>query len=892
MTFGWADSPCNPAPICKWVPILLILATLTATPLFATVDPGEIIPSSVYVSISSTFDPVNGYTVTFYWQTVDPGNSIVIIENDLNYAGDDNSPSRQIVQNEFTTNHVVAVDHFPAYSLYSLWGYYVATTVRSQCPTAKQAVCTRTATYPGPATPYCSNPPAPGCGGFYLTFGLATDPTNPDGPLAFTMWPVGGQNVYQGDPTQSPACTPTSKGSRECNDLYAVLQANLMSGSPQALVYMENPMITNLDTGQVVTDNSITAQYLCDLDAPSNPPPQNWDGNYNPQTEACYNGTLYSSNTTLRLRVNSQAVPGHYQFAGTFQGQLNGMDSGNSTAVTYNFTVLPTASFTPTPPSSFPAIPALSTWQNNMVNFHAPAQSANADFWCTNTIDTNPWWSLDNGNFSGHFDLPVGWYFEAWNYDGGRVYQQVSDYDQYIIQQYKSTDPDEWHRCIELAMEPYKDTDLGTGGAFAGEPNMFPYGMAMNYFRTGDTTYQTAVHKLAHNRAYNLYYSGTVYAESIRVSAYLMDDRLADEMVGYPRNTAFLPRSVDVMLGYLDQSYNLSFSNPNQQEYDIHPFMVGLAMEALITDYELDLAEGNTPDPRIPLEIKKTLDWLQATQYIPATYTLAYGAYDIPKNPNLVAGTLFDATELNDLVATAYAWYWSKTGDNTYLTEGDTLFSHVWDSAGGQNGGGDGGWTWSVKEYNQVYKWSFDYVRWRSGQNPDGTSPAIETVLPAANPFTGPWPDYSTPVQFTWLANNGNDVPGVEPNVGNVNVSDTTATIFLNVFKPNTMMTVYYGTEAPTLCNPTNQQLPYCMQAYPNFGFLAMLQASYDNQSQTVVSVQDQGALNQGITNIYDESVTITGLTPNTMYHWRPLTTDASGNQAAYQDQTFTTLSQ
>ena len=75
-------------------------------------------------------------------------------------------------------------------------------------------------------------------------------------------------------------------------------------------------------------------------------------------------------------------------------------------------------------------------------------------------------------------------------------------------------------------------------------------------------------------------------------------------------------RQVDVMLGYLDQTYNLDFSNPNQQSYDIHPFTVGTAMEALINYYELDLAEGNVPDARIPLEIKKVLDWWQAKQYI------------------------------------------------------------------------------------------------------------------------------------------------------------------------------------------------------------------------------------------------------------------------------------
>jgi hypothetical protein len=565
--------------------------------------------------------------------------------------------------------------------------------------------------------------------------------------------------------------------------------------------------------------------------------------------------------------------------------------------MTYNFTVLPTASFTATPPTTFPAIPGRTTWETNMVNFNGPAGSDNADFWCTNVTDTNPWWSLDNGNFSGYMDIPAGWYFEAWNYDGGRVYQQVLDYDAYHQMQYKSTDPDEWHRCTELAMEPYKDTVIGTNGGFAQEPNQFPFGMAMYYMRTGDTTYQDAVNLLAFNPGYYYWYSGSVYAESVRVSAYMMDDRLANEIIGAQRDTAFTLRAVDVMLGYLDQSYNLSLSNPNQQEYNIHPFMVGLAMEALITYYELDLAEGNTPDARIPLEIKKVLDWWQSTQYVASTHTLAYGAYDVPpRNPQLVSGTLYQATELNDLVATAYAWYWYKTGNNTYLTEGDDLFSNVWDSAGGQTGGGDSGWTWSVKEYNQVYKWSFDYVRWRSGANPDGTQPPVETVLAAANPYSGPLTDYTTPVQFFWTPAQNGQVAMIDPKLSDslntVTVTPTTATIYLNVFKPNTTMQVWYGTANPPTCNINNPQPPYCMQPYPNFGYLQMLNASYPYQSLITTGVPDQIALSEGIPNIYDETVTITGLTPGTTYHWRPLTTDPLGNMAAYTDQTFTTLAQ
>lgn len=888
MTFGYTVPLCMRAARSHRTKFVLsslcvMVGTLIVMPLSATVDPGEVIPDSVYVTISNNFDPVNGYSLTFHFQTVHPGNSIVVIENDINYQKNNNIPNRRIVQNDFTTNHVVVVDHFPGYHVSNLWGYYVASVISlayPDCPTVKTAVCSFTATYPGPATPSCGNPPAPGCGGFYATFFL-WNPPNPNNPLAFTMWPIGGQNVYQGDPTQSPACTPTSKSSRECNDLYAATQANQMDGPPGAAVIMQNPVITNLDTGQVVTDNSITAQYLCDLDAPSNPPPQGWDGDYQ-ASGLCYNGTLFSTNTTLRFRANSKAVPGHYQFTGIFQGQLNGQNSGSPTAVSYNFTVLPTASFTATPPASFPAIPGLATWQSNMVNFSSPPGSSNADFWCTNI--TVPY-SLDNGNFSGYFDFPEGYPHEAWNYDGGRVYQQVNDYDQYIIQHYKSTDPHEWMRCAELVLEPYADTEAATGASFAQEANQLPYGMEMNYLRTGNSLYQQGVDLLAHSEAYNLYYSGPVYGHSARLSGYLMDDRLADEMVGRPRVNAFTLRATDVLLGYLDQSYNLSFSNPNQQEYDIHPFMIGLAMEALITYYELDLAEGNSPDGRIPLEIKKVLDWWEATQYIAKSHTLASDPYDLPQNPSLVAGSLFDSTELNDLVTTPWAWYWYKTGNNTYMNQGDDLFLHVWDSAGGQNNGGGNGWTSSVEQYNQVYKWSFDYVRWRSGQNPDGSSPPIETVLPAANPCgnqsnpcNAPWPDWTTPIQFEWT--DGYINSEIAPTI----VTATTATFSLYIFKPNTTLQVWYGTVDPPQCNPEDPQSPYCMQPFPDFGFLTMLQDSYTDQPQ-VVNCQGSG-------NNYSCTVTLTGLTPSTAYHWRTLTADSLGNMAAYFDNTFTTLAQ
>ena len=143
--------------------VCLIAGTMVALPLSATVYRGEIVPTSVSATVSSTFDPVNGVSVTFRWTTLEPGNSIVVIENDLDYQSDNNSASRQIVQNDYTTKHVVVVDHFPAYGKYATWGYYVASFVGD----ARQW-----ATFPGPGDHALCLAAATGCGGDYASFNL------------------------------------------------------------------------------------------------------------------------------------------------------------------------------------------------------------------------------------------------------------------------------------------------------------------------------------------------------------------------------------------------------------------------------------------------------------------------------------------------------------------------------------------------------------------------------------------------------------------------------------------------------------------------------------------------------------------------------------------------
>jgi hypothetical protein len=848
-----------------------ILALVWAMPLTATVNSGEIVATSVTASVGSTIDPVNGVSVTFTWTTKHASNSIVIIENPNDYSQNNNVPTRQVANSTLTTSHQVVVDHIPAAA--GTWAYYVVSQQQNGV----------SASYPGPQSAACGSPALPACGGTYKTFAVSA--YNAAGTPLSALWPTGSKSVYQGDATRNPAY----------NDLYVALQPQLLSG-PVSNLKMLNPVVTNVSTGLSVS--TITPVHLCDLRAPSNPPPQGWDGTYyttGSSAGLCWNANAISWGTYLRLRVSSSAAPGQYQFSATFQ--VTG--SGQQIPVTWNFTVLPTASFIPTPPANSPQLGALATWQSNMVNATPYSGSGgtpyrSAEWWCTNNQQTNPWWSLDNADFSGHFDVSYSYsssYFRSFNYDGGRVYEQIADYDYATPGMPGYQDPterDHWKRCAQMVLDPFKNAWVATRGGITIEPDILPFGLEMSYLRTGDPVALQAVNYMSSKGPWGIMYAGSGLPSWLRATSYQMDAYLASEMAGQPRNIAFLPRMVDIELGYLDQVRNLDFTNPNMQSFDGHPFFIGAAMEALIDYYELDVAEGNTPDARIPLEIKKTLDWLAANAYVPTTHTLVYNFYDLPRDPSLVGGADFSGTELNNLVAPAYAWYWSLTGDAATLASGDDLFNHVFDSASFYNSGGylGNGWTWSAKDFNQVYKWSFDFVRWRTLPN------AVSTVMPASNPCensstpcAAPWPDLAPPIQFTWAGTaQSGSLPTVNANVSpSPTVTSTTATFQFNTYEPATAI-VYYQKAAPTGCT---------MQPYPNSGLAACISTDYNKKSASVAGVYNTNTKNQydsiGSPNIYNYTITITNLQPSTTYHWRPLLTDSAGNTAAFIDQTFTT---
>ncbi len=307
--------------------------------------------------------------------------------------------------------------------------------------------------------------------------------------------------------------------------------------------------------------------------------------------------------------------------------------------------------------ASMEPIPQLQTWENNMT-----LQGAR---FC-NQFEINQAIGSGGVNTEGN----------VWYYDGGKVYTEIAAY----------TKDSSWLTCAGYSNNAYRSWVLGITdgaswpvGALSGW-RIFPHGLLADYQKFGTPTSRTAVERLAKNSAYAWSGGGTTCGLS-RETAYMIHAFLAAEAIGEPRNP-LLATSVNFALGHIDQWFvSRTCSN-------LVPFMVGLTMEALIHYYEA------TADSRIPPAIAIAAEELWSRAWMPSSHAF-YIDSSIPTD----AGT-----DLNLLIAPAYAWLWQRTGEKKYQERGDQIFA----------GGVLYAVFWSGKQFSQNYRWSFNYVQWRS----------------------------------------------------------------------------------------------------------------------------------------------------------------------------------
>ena len=128
--------------------------------------------------------------------------------------------------------------------------------------------------------------------------------------------------------------------------------------------------------------------------------------------------------------------------------------------------------------------------------------------------------------------------------------------------------------------------------------------------------------------------------------------------------------------------------------YYLQPFMVGITMRTLINFDE------EHPDQRNYTEVSRAAKHLQTVAWDNNSKTFWYEncaatMQELPLKP----GT----GDLNMMIIPAYAWLFSKDGDQTWITFADQAFESATRLA----------YLDGQKQFNQNYTWSFDYSQWR-----------------------------------------------------------------------------------------------------------------------------------------------------------------------------------
>jgi hypothetical protein len=809
---------------------------------FADINPGEI--SKVQIGY------IQPTQVTFRWVTAHPSSSWVYL-NFWNPGG--MMPGRKVGQNDSVTLHQVTITGLVPFNPRAgnkdvgNYAFYIA---------SQRTDNGTWASFGGPDTNAYNKIPS-----------FHTTELSSSAPLSVAVVPMGQKHVYPG------------------HDLYMMPTISLLSGGAGA----QTGKIAVLTSAHVKDKGDSATTWRVNLlnSLRSYPggfnPGAKWDGRilvldsgpeahkeyvWGPaQADWATAAQMNGDKGAIRVRIPSQAAPGDYTLYARLQMYSDGggaVPVGSPIEVTWPFTVYPKASFTATPPSSYPPIPALSTWQKTMTS----SSTGGGQYWCSSVSAAIPVTSLEYGAFLGPLFALVGNFnansqpdaSKSYNYDGGRVYMGIADYTYNTPGMPGYHDPAQkayWEHCAQMVLYPFDNWITRSLGILINEPNQHLIGTGMYYARTGDPTAKSALSYVTGTHGPYAGYYGTLDTRDLRWISYTWDSQIANEASGARGPWELSGAATDVAMANLDmfQQFAVNQGSSVQPEWNYHNYVLGLLMEALIDQCELDEEKKRGCDPRIPLEIGKSLSTLFNNFYNSDIATTRYSLLEVPMSHTWNDANSTDIwANLNNLIDPAAAWYWAKTGDETIRGYGDAMFASTWKDTGDLG--------WGAKQFNQVFKWSFDFVRYRSGPDPKAT------FLPSQNPRGEPWPDTSPPLIFSEAnCGFGNAALCQNPALPAPNVSGNTVTLVWDTIEPATTE-VYYQASGPKGCKykagEYQRSVAGCVGGYKEH-------------------------YSAGPGGERHHRAVITGLSPNTTYHYTPYSQDSAGNGAKMPDSTFTT---
>ncbi|MCF6352144.1 MAG: T9SS type A sorting domain-containing protein [Cyclobacteriaceae bacterium] len=367
-------------------------------------------------------------------------------------------------------------------------------------------------------------------------------------------------------------------------------------------------------------------------------------------------------------------------------------------------------------------------------SFKINAQPPLFDQWESNMTEWGNHW----GVYLQTYDPPTNGGMneqEGTYYDGQRVFFQIADY---------TGQAEPWNAHAQEAERVYRayldnrTNNNGTIPWFVQGYRRFSHGIMMDADRTDDPSSVEGVLRMRDNGSYanvliTSYREVWHHERRSREIAYMISAHVNAEKFGLPRQEEALAHYVTMAMKHFDEWITETYANT--ENHRLSPFMVALASEALIEFYEWEAANERDPQalfthPAVAYNPTRTItEAIQQIAYnMRYTSTVESGANagkpmwvedmgGTNNNWDDTGGTGYSTLRyesiknarptpvLNLLICPLYAWVFKQTGEEDYINIGDKL----WESGMALSNVG-----WNTKIFNQNYRWSFDYIKWRN----------------------------------------------------------------------------------------------------------------------------------------------------------------------------------
>lgn len=279
-------------------------------------------------------------------------------------------------------------------------------------------------------------------------------------------------------------------------------------------------------------------------------------------------------------------------------------------------------------------------------------------------------------------------------YDGQLVFYRIADY-----LNADGADKARWHAYAERARDIYVRGYLEPNDFAAAGYMRFAHGLYTEWRTTGSEEARRRLIRLRDEPAYSVPRKAADWHHHkySREIAYAIQANVLAEKAGEPRRNPHMSTLVDLALNHVRIWCTGRYVDSDPDWHFVQAFMAGLTATALIEYHE------HTPDPRIPPAIRRLADWLWTNMWVADVEGTGHGAFRYVNRAVDGVGDPTPAPDLNMLIAPMYVWLYRETGERAYRYRAELVFAGGVALADFSSG----------KQFNQNYRNSFDFVRWR-----------------------------------------------------------------------------------------------------------------------------------------------------------------------------------